>query len=318
MIGYEKSCRKFSLPGITPQPFKEALCDNSILFLEELTQNVRPEVEELTRNALNHDVGAVGTPGRNFEFHFHSPLLVCGERMFKDESINNRFMIIVMDRSYRKVGTKQQADELIEYTAAKDMYQFLFEQRERLNGLIAKWAIDISKQYNIDSRYADTRSYIFAVNECLGYTQADILAGYMKKHVHTMGGDTIYSDSPLRDLKDEIAALASMRKIIASNVEDDNTMTLRFTFVDTEELNKKRGTYIMLLNKINKEIKAECENVEDPFFIDNRTIGLTVSIMRCDGKFSNPVTQVLEAWISDIIHRLPNKYDVNSIVSTYF
>jgi hypothetical protein len=77
---------------------KQAASDYSVLFLEELTQKVSPYTEELVRNVVNRDIAARGSLDKNIEFNLRAPVFCVGERSFKDESLNNRFVICVTSR----------------------------------------------------------------------------------------------------------------------------------------------------------------------------------------------------------------------------
>ena len=64
--------------------------------------NVSEKTEEALRNIINRDKGARGIGVDNAYYNFRSPLFLTGERTLKDESLNNRFVVLVMSEDDRQ------------------------------------------------------------------------------------------------------------------------------------------------------------------------------------------------------------------------
>lgn len=168
MLWYWQNARTMSLPGITPQPLKEAASDYSILFLEELTQKVGETTEELLRNIVNRDKASRGSLDTNVDFNLRSPLFVVGERTFKDESLNNRFVCVVSNRNSWKPNAKNLVNELMNYTAWEDIYSTFIKHRDVISKKAKDYSTQLSKAW-FDARHADTYSFMFVINEIFNF-----------------------------------------------------------------------------------------------------------------------------------------------------
>lgn len=165
MLGYAPSARTFSLPWMTAQPLKQHASDNSILFLEELTNRVSETAEELLRNVVNKDKASRWMLDDNIEFNLHSPLFIVWERALKDESLNNRFVIVVVWRRNWLPDTRQIINELQRKTASIDIYRTRSEQdKDMINKSCSDYSLMISRN-DIDSRNADTFAYMFVARD---------------------------------------------------------------------------------------------------------------------------------------------------------
>lgn len=164
MLGYAETSRTMSLPGITPQPLKQAASDFSVLFLEELTQKVWESTEELVRNIVNRDTAARWYSEQNVEFSLRSPILIVWERAFKDESLNNRFLIVASGRKQWQSESKDKINLLRNCTAYKDIYGTFLKHSDEVSEMAKGYANKLAQKW-LDSRNADTYSFIFVVND---------------------------------------------------------------------------------------------------------------------------------------------------------
>ena len=185
MLWYWTSSRELALPGISAQPLKESASDNSILFLEELTNRVSAWTEELLRNVVNRDRWARGTLDWNIWRSFRSPLWVNGERTFKEESLNNRFCSFIMSQDYWIEWSWEYINKIKKYTAYTDVYTTYINNRWVLNDLVIKY-----KQKLLDlwynARTCDVRCYIYVVNDIFGFwIDFDTLRWYMDVHLQS-------------------------------------------------------------------------------------------------------------------------------------
>lgn len=168
MLGYAENSRTLSLPGITPQPLKQAASDFSVLFLEELTQKVGESTEELVRNIVNRDTAARWYSENNIEFSLRSPILIVWERAFKDESLNNRFLIVASSRKHRQEWSKDKIIQLRNCTAYKDIYSTFLSKWDKVSEMAKVYANKLAEKW-LDSRNADTYSFIFVVNDIFNF-----------------------------------------------------------------------------------------------------------------------------------------------------
>lgn len=165
MLGYWETSRRFSLPGMTPQPLKHAASDYSILFLEELTNRVWETTEELLRNVINRDKASRWLLDDNIEFNLSSPLFIVWERALKDESLNNRFMTVVINKRNWIEWARDRITELEWKTAWFDIYRTRSTvDKEWLNTRANELSRMLSNNW-IEPRNADTFSYMFLMNE---------------------------------------------------------------------------------------------------------------------------------------------------------
>ena len=161
MLWYAENARTFSLPWLTPQPLKQAASDYSILFLEELTNKVWEQTEELLRNIVNHDKASRWHYDQNIEFNLFSPLLVVWERTFKDESLNNRFVTTVINRSNWIADAREKMQEILTKSASIDIYKTRFHaNKDEINKAYREVTVWLSRK-GLDSRNADTYAYMF-------------------------------------------------------------------------------------------------------------------------------------------------------------
>ena len=161
MLWYAENARTFSLPWLTPQPLKQAASDNSILFLEELTNKVWEQTEELLRNIVNRDRASRWHYDQNIEFNLLSNIMVVWERTFKDESLNNRFVTVVINRNNWIKDSRNYIQDILTKTAFLDIYKTYDKvNKEEINKQYKEVSIWLSKKW-LDSRNADTYWYLF-------------------------------------------------------------------------------------------------------------------------------------------------------------
>jgi len=173
MLWYAENARTFSLPGLTPQPLKQAASDYSILFLEELTNKVWEQTEELLRNIVNHDKASRWHYDQNIEFNLFSPLLVVWERTFKDESLNNRFVTVVINRSNWIADSRWKIQDILWKSASIDIYKTRWHaSKEEINRKYREVTIWLSRKW-LDSRNADTYAYLFVTKEVFNIDISD-------------------------------------------------------------------------------------------------------------------------------------------------
>lgn len=186
MLWYAENARTFSLPWLTPQPLKQAAWDYSVLFLEELTNKVWEQTEELLRNIVNHDKASRWHYDQNIEFNLFSPLMVVWERTFKDESLNNRFVTVVINRNNWIWDSRWKIQDILTKTAFTDIYKTWRKQdANKINDMYKEASIRLSRRW-LDSRNADTYAYLFVTKKIFDIDISDddlfnIVESWIKK-----------------------------------------------------------------------------------------------------------------------------------------
>ena len=179
LIWYETKAREYSLPHITPQPLSQYATDYSILFLEELTKEVNPKTEETLRNIINRNKGWRWIANWNLFYNFCSWLFVTWERTFKDFSLNNRFVILTIDKQFWQPNWKDHFNKVASSVCTEEVYWIYYKVKDTIN----KTYKDINKELSSETdnkRAIDVRSFIFVVNRIfdLWISQKD-LKSYM-------------------------------------------------------------------------------------------------------------------------------------------
>jgi len=250
MVWQHMSARNYSLPATSAQPMSQYSTDCAILHFEELTDKVSSRSEQLLRNIINRWKWARGVWQWNLFYDYKSPLLITGERSFRDESLNNRFLTIYMvkkhwvEKDLKK--SKQLVSDILDTTASTDVYKTLVFNQNKINKIYKKYVAEISSK--IDARHADVWGYIYAMNDIfeLWYTKEKML-GFMKTHlaISGFGKDRSKFKSPEWDLK--FILLKGMAKFDLNYFYDDIADAYNFVFIkdDYRESNRNKLWYII-------------------------------------------------------------------------
>lgn len=162
-LWYAVNSRKYWLPTITAQPLSIYSSDQSILFLEELTEEVSLKTEELIRNIINRDVWGRWLGNWNIYYNYRSPLFITWERTFKEESLNNRVVVVNLQKKHQVKWWVKHIKELEDLCWVEYIYSKYMKNKNKINVLYEKYNKKISKKF--ESRYSDVRSYMFVANE---------------------------------------------------------------------------------------------------------------------------------------------------------
>ncbi len=268
MLWYWTSAREVALPGISAQPLKESASDNSILFLEELTNRVSPATEELLRNVVNRDRWARGTLDGNIRRSFRSPLWVNWERTFKEESLNNRFCSFIMSQNYWVEWSWEQINNLKRYTAYTDVYTTYLNNHWVLHDLVIKY-----KQKLLDlwynARSSDVRCYIYVVNDIFGlWIDFETLRWYMDIHLQSTWQYNKKAISSEIQLERFLKVNIINNKINLTIQEwKNNKWTIVYLFdvlfIDDDIYQKNRWMLNSTLSEINKKYGKEIFQVDE-------------------------------------------------------
>ena len=264
MLWYAENARTFSLPWLTPQPLKQAASDFSILFLEELTNKVWEQTEELLRNIVNHDKASRWHYDQNIEFNLYSPLMVVWERTFKDESLNNRFVTVVINRSNWIKDSRNNIQDILSKTAFLDIYKTWWNSDySEVNKMYRETSIWLSKKW-LDSRNADTYSYMFVAKNVFNIDLSDeelfdIVQSWIKKtwvsQSSAINDSWIIKTFLLRTI------LTNSANLTVTNEWPDVTIEVVFLWEDIYEKNKwKLNTALF---NFNSELWSEQFRVDN-------------------------------------------------------
>lgn len=251
MLWYAINDRKIALPQITPQPLKIMATDSSILFCDELTANVNERVEESVRNIINRDKWGRWMWAENAHYNFRAPLFFTGERTFKDESLNNRMVAVVISEKYRVEWWYDKIPDIKDYCCIKAIYEWYRNYKWDINGL-QKYRADRIVKSGIKPRNADVWSYIFVVNEIfdLWYSE-DRLVELAKAHLETMG---FWNEERVTDeweLQMYLSKMIFQRQVQCVQETYKDKKIYRFIFMDDTIYQKARASFIMLINSLN-------------------------------------------------------------------
>ena len=306
MLWYWTSSRELALPGISAQPLKESASDNSILFLEELTNRVSAWTEELLRNVVNRDRWARGTLDWNIWRSFRSPLWVNWERTFKEESLNNRFCSFIMSQDYWIEWSWEYINKIKKYTAYTDVYTTYINNRWVLNDLVIKY-----KQKLLDlwynARTCDVRCYIYVVNDIFGFwIDFDTLRWYMDIHLQSTGQYEKKNISIALQLERFLKVNIINGKInitVQEVVEEWHTLYyFDMLFIDEDIYQKSRWMLNSAISELNKRYDLTL------FQIDEWWILWILEFKKdSTGKFIWEWNQFIASMFSRIIWVLPGK-----------
>jgi len=266
MLWYWANEREMALPGVTPQPLKQAASDNAILFLEELTNAVNERTEELLRNIVNRDKVARWGLDQNYEFYFRSPLWINWERTLKNESLNNRFCSFVMSKEHWKPNSSQLLSDIQKYTAYKDIYATYLKYADDINELLAVYKQRLLKA-DIPPRPSDVWSYIFVVNDIfdLGVDEEELI-WYVKYHLNNVWllKEPKNNWDPIKELCWLISVGLYKNTVMLQMDRDiiNNIIDLKVIYVDDETYQQNRGSMHSRISAMNKALWEERVTVD--------------------------------------------------------
>lgn len=278
-VWYTEKARHYALPSVTAQPLKVYAMDNSILFLDELTQYVYEKVEESLRNVINKDSWWRGLGMDNAAYHFRSPLFITGERTFKDESLNNRLMVLVMSEDYWIENTKEMSIRLKSFSCFKKVYERYTSLDMDINDMHRQYTYKLVRA-GIDSRNADVWAYMFVINEIFEFWfTRDYLMKLMQLHLKSMwfdGKDEWMSDEGEFQMFLSKNIFNKKMHCIVEDYSDHEIM--RCIFIDDTIYQKARWQFTMLVNKIN----SRCTDWTQRITLTNNGISIHIKTLNAD------------------------------------
>ena len=302
MLGYAENSRTMSLPGITPQPLKQAASDFSVLFLEELTQKVGESTEELIRNIVNRDMAARGMSDSNVEFSLRSPIFIVWERAFKDESLNNRFLIAASWRNYRQEWSKDKIIQLRKCTAYKDIYSTFLKHQDEVSEMAKGYANKLAEK-GLDSRNADTYSFIFVVNDIFKFWyEFDYLFWFVNKSLLKAWLNSKVEDPCWESLSDMILKwiLSRQASLTLRDWEDMDWVKhviYEILYLDESIYQKNRVLINSAITEINEEL---WENI---WIVKDNKIQFVINVLRNWWKLVHEPSEKIKDFFWEILLR---------------
>lgn len=166
----KNSARIMSAKWLTEQPFLAAARDEIPLMLDEFTGEVNKWVEWSIRSFYDNTQTKKWRPWGNEVFEINSPLMLCWERSPQFGSVINRWVFLVLQKSYKKWKPEQ-----IENILKHSIVENFFERIQDINPEIFKrTAFDFT-----DDRLADTYNWIIYVNRIFKLVDEQILIEYI-------------------------------------------------------------------------------------------------------------------------------------------
>lgn len=251
MLWYALNDRKIALPQITPQPFKIKATDNSILRCDELTASVNERVEECVRNIINKDKWWRGIGSENAHYNFRAPLFFTWERTFKDESLNNRMLAVIISEKDWQKDWFEKIQNIKEYSCIKAIYDWYQSYVGNINELHKSWAYKLIS-LGIKPRNADVWAYIFVVNEVMGLQfPKEKLIEITKKHLESMwfGEEQAITDE--WEFQMYLSRMVFTRQAQCIIEQYKNKKIYRFIFIDETSYQKARWSFTSIVEWFN-------------------------------------------------------------------
>lgn len=304
MLWYDTHAREMALPSISPQPLKQLASDNAILFLEELTQKVWPQTEELLRNIVNRDKAARGTLDWTVRWNFRSPLWVNGERTFKDESLNNRFCWFIMEQDYWMQWWVEAINKLEKYTAYMDIYSIFISARDYINDQLLQYKYKLLDE-GFPSRACDVWAYMFTVNDIFNFGYSfKTLVWYVRTHLTKTGLWEKKSKDPLGTFTKLITTSIINRKMSLTinngkRLEGKPYIVASLLYLDPDVYQQSRWRLYSSIADINNRL------TDNYIEIDDSSITFYIQDQRDRKGFTEDNSAVVASILSEIIEMLP-------------
>lgn len=261
LIGYKEADRKYDIWSVTKQPLSQYACDNSILFLDELTESVQANAEQLVRTIVNRNRWGRWMADKNIFYNYKAPMCVSWERTFVSESLNNRFVCVTVSKKYWKEWGKVIMDELRGMSCINEVYSKYYENAHKLAELRLKYVARLMKDTN-NSRNVDVRSYMFVVNEVFDlWISYEELLAIATHHLASMGlnDNQVISEELSLEL---FLTRGLVNRALFLTERDFKWKTIYdFMFMDSSYYEKNRSRLRTMVNELNDKYDWDNVNV---------------------------------------------------------
>jgi len=301
-VWYGPSARQIALPQTSPQPLKVYATDNSILWCDELTMHVAEKTEEELRNIANRDKGARGIGVDNVYYNFRAPLFITWERTFKDESLNNRFVVLVMSKNDRQEWAMEDVTRMKDFSCYEEIYKTYLTTDKDINDLHKKYSYRLAKQ-GVDPRSAEVWGYLFVSNDLfdLWYSRDDLCA-IMTRHLKNMWFDRQEESTDEWEFQMWISKMIFAKKAQCVVEDYGDKKIIRIMFIDDSLYEKARGQFTLLVNTLNNRSKDWTPRIT----IGKNGLSIMIKTIRAD-----PIDFVMDKIEQFLL--LSNRYNVSRI-----
>jgi len=166
-FGMSNKDRVVAIKSITPQPLQQACSDNIVMHLEEFTGIIPKDMEGILRDVINkNSKQRWNIDGSNTVFNFRANLLIDGEQLPQERSLQNR-MVIIPFFSNDKCGTNEQIIKLRQYTYLYDLVRRAYLHWKDVDKIYLEW-VEVMNQLGFDHRDAQLYAFLFVVNRMFG------------------------------------------------------------------------------------------------------------------------------------------------------
>ena len=261
-LWYDMNARAYWLPALTAQPLSIYASDPEVLFLDELTEEVSIKAEELLRNIINRDRGWRWLGNGNAFYDYKAPLFITWERVFREESLNNRFVIINVQKKFQITWGRDNIRELHWLSWVDHIYKTYEDSRSELKPLYEKYSNMLSWRY--ESRHADVRAYIFVMRDIFEIEATDEeLIKYMNNSLSLLWFDKTVETDSLYDLSVFLIRGIHQKKIIYSVISQRGDETHWFIFSDDSFVETNRTKIRYMVSDINETLWEELISINN-------------------------------------------------------
>lgn len=177
--------RVVAIKSITPQPLQQACSDNIVMHLEEFTGNIPKDMEWILRDVINkNSKQRWNIDGSNTVFNFRSNLLIDGEQLPQERSLQNR-MVIIPFFSNDKCWTNEQIIKLRQHTYLYDLVRRVYANWKEADTIYMEW-VSVMNSLGFDHRDAQLYAFLFLVNRIFGLEPDQVFCAAIMENVKAL------------------------------------------------------------------------------------------------------------------------------------
>lgn len=184
-FGMSNKDRVVAIKSITPQPLQQACSDNIVMHLEEFTGIIPKEMEGILRDVINkNSKQRWNIDGSNTVFNFRANLLIDGEQLPQERSLQNR-MVIIPFFSNDKCGTNEQIIKIRQFTYLYDLVRRAYTHWKDVAELYMEW-VQVMGDLWFDHRDSQLNAFLFVVNRMFGLETDQVFCASIMENVKAL------------------------------------------------------------------------------------------------------------------------------------
>lgn len=200
-FGVNPNHRTVALKSITPQPLQQYCTDNVVLHLEEYTGVIRPDIGGIVRDIINKNSKVRGNAdGSNSTFFFRSNLLIDGEQLPEEESVQNRMVIVPFFENDKK-GTSALISETRKTSYLFDLIRKLYSNWNNVEKYYLD-AISALGAAGFSSREKELYGFIYTMNTICWLATPDQLIESIRENTTAL--QSLGKSDPLDEILSEV------------------------------------------------------------------------------------------------------------------